>query len=269
MLIRQLSWCGLELEADDGTLAVIDVLEDAGPLEPFLGPPAERLLPGTRPGEAAVAVVTHLHRDHADAAAIVRALRPGARLLRPPAMEGEMLETIGTAAAERELAEHGVPTQIVSDGERVIEGPLTLTALPAVDGSGDPQHSWLVEADGARVVHGGDTMWHGWWWRRAMRIGPVDVAFLPVNGAVVDFPHRQPSSGLPAAMTPVQAVAAAAAMQASLLVPIHYGLFDRPPAYVAVGDAEQQVLAEGERRGVAIRVLRPGEELALSKGEAA
>ncbi|HEV2999406.1 MAG TPA: MBL fold metallo-hydrolase [Solirubrobacteraceae bacterium] len=269
MKIRRLSWAGFEIEAADGTLAVIDLLEDSTPLEEHLGPPAEPLMPCTRPGEAAIAILTHLHRDHADAAAIARALRPGARLVRPPAMTGPRLATIGTTAAEHELGQHDLPTEVVETGGQTTEGPFTLTALQAVDGSGDTQHSWLIEADGQRVVHAGDTMWHGWWWSRAMTYGPVDAALLPANGPLLDFPHRQPPSGIPGVMPPEHAVAAAAAMQARVLVPMHYGLFDLPPAYRPVPDPEAKLTAEAERRGVPLRIMRPGDELDLATVEQA
>ena len=72
--------------------------------------------------------------------------------------------------------------------QTVTVGPFTVTALPAADGTGDPQVSWAVEAGGRRIVHGGDTMFHGWWWRAAQAAGPFDAAFLPINGAVLTSP---------------------------------------------------------------------------------
>src|SRR5256885_673325 len=81
-------------------------------------------------------------------------------------------------------------------------GPFTVTAVPAVDGSGDPQVSWLIEVDGKRVLHLGDTMWHGWWWRISERYGPPDILLAPINGARLNLPHRQPASPLGAALDP-------------------------------------------------------------------
>ena len=78
----------------------------------------------------------------------------------------------------------------------------------------------LVEADGKKVLHLGDTMWHGWWWRIRERYGAPDVA-ARINGARLSFPHRQPSSPLPGAMEPEQAALAAEMLQADRLVPIH------------------------------------------------
>ncbi|WCB96323.1 hypothetical protein DSM104299_05080 [Baekduia alba] len=263
MLIRRLTWCGIEIEAADGSTAVIDLLEDVTPLAPFLGAPQGSLADLPYAGRARVAAVTHLHRDHADAAAIARALRPDGVLLRPPAMTGELLEVAGTRAAEQELAAHELPTLVLDEGEAARQGPFLLTALRAVDGSGDTQVTWLIEVDGYKVVHAGDTMWHGEWWRRAMAHGPIDVAFLPINGAVGDFPHRQPASGLSGAMTPEQAVAAAAAMGARRIVPIHYGLFDHPPRYRAIAGAEERLLDAARERDVVVALPALGEQLAI------
>jgi len=268
MLIRRLTWCGVEIEAADGSTAVVDLLEDVSPLEPFLGAAQGSLANLPYGGRASVAAVTHLHRDHADAAAIARALRPDGVLLRPPAMTGEMLEIVGTQAAEQELAARGLETLTLEIGQEAQQGPFRFTALSASDGSGDRQHSWLIEVDDRKLIHAGDTMWHGEWWRRAMAHGPIDVAFLPINGAVVDFPHRQPASGLAAAMTPEQAVAAAAAMGARQIVPIHYALFDNPPRYTAIADAEERLLNAAQRRDLPVALSPLGEQFLVPSSSA-
>ena len=86
--------------------------------------------------------------------------------------------------------------------------------MPAVDGSGDPQVSWLIEADGKRALHLGDTIWHGWWWRIRERYGPPDVLLAPLNGPQLNVPHRQRASVLAAATDPEQAALAAQLLQA-------------------------------------------------------
>ena len=48
-------------------------------------------------------------------------------------------------------------------------GPFTITAVPAVDGFGDPQVSWVIAAAGRRILHAGDTLFHGSWWLIAGR----------------------------------------------------------------------------------------------------
>ena len=85
---------------------------------------------------------------------------------------------------------------------------LEFTAVPAVDGFGSPQVSWVVSDGETRLIHCGDTLWHGYWWQIAERFGPFDLAFLPINAAVAEFEYLQPPSELPAVLTPEQAAGA-------------------------------------------------------------
>ena len=98
-------------------------------------------------------------------------------------------------------------------------GPFTATALFASDGLGSPQVSWLLEADGRKVLHGGDTAWHGAWWNFVAAHGNVDVACLPGNGARVTYPGWEPAVEESAVMTPEQSVDAAHVLGAGTLVP--------------------------------------------------
>src|SRR4051794_3865614 len=145
MRLRWLGWAGVELESEGATV-VIDPLADAAavfaPLgERSAGTPAPEVV-AARPGAAVVGLVTHLHRDHADAAALAGALAPGAFVLEPPAGAGEDLENLALAQAEHELAAAGLARRRVEPWETIGAGPFTLTALPAVDGVGDPQVAW-------------------------------------------------------------------------------------------------------------------------------
>jgi len=136
----------------------------------------------------------------------------------------------------------------------------TITALPAADGTGDPQLSWLVERGDAAVVHAGDTLNHGWWWRVAERAQrPIEMAFLPVNEARVRFPHRRPASPLPAVMGAREAVIATRLLRARRLVPIHYGAFDLAPFYVSDADALDHVRAAAAEHHVAVQTPALGQ----------
>jgi L-ascorbate metabolism protein UlaG (beta-lactamase superfamily) len=122
--------------------------------------------------------------------------------------------------------------------------------------------SWLVEADGRRVVHLGDTVFHGYWWRMARRHGPFDVVFAPINGAVVDFPHLQPPSRLAATMEPEQAALAGELLGARTVVPMHYDGFAIYPWYRPITDAAERFEAATAGRPYEARVLEPGESFA-------
>jgi L-ascorbate metabolism protein UlaG (beta-lactamase superfamily) len=245
MRIRWLGWAGLEIEAH-GERVVIDPLDDAGAVFSWLGDRAHGIaLPDVVPAQPGViaGLLTHLHRDHADAAALGCALNAAATVYEPVDHGGDARQRAAVAQADQELNGAGIARQQVEPWTSVSAGPFTLTALPAVDGTGDPQVSWLVEADGTRVLHLGDTMWHGWWWRISDRYGPPDVVLAPINGARLTFPHRRPASPLPGAMDPEQAALAAQLLQAPRLVPIHYGGYDLPGVYEPVTEPLAQLIA--------------------------
>ena len=260
MEVRWLGWAGAEIE-HDGESVVIDPLDDPAATFAGFGAAAEDIeMPDVLPaGDGALAgLVTHLHRDHADAAALAAALAPGAAVLHPPAA-GE--QTLATAQADHELGAAGLPRREVAVWEPIEAGPFTFTALPAVDGLGDPQVSWVVAAGGRRVLHLGDTVFHGAWWQMARRAGPFDVVLAPVNGAVVDFPHQQPPSPVPAAMEPEQAALAGELLGARTVVPIHYGGFAFDPHYVPIADARERFEDAARRRSFRAAPLAPGESL--------
>ena len=266
--MRWLGWAGVEIEAE-GVAVVIDPLADPGATFAPLGDEARRAkLPSVvepRTRDAAVAgLVSHLHRDHADAAALAEALAADASVHEPVWPGGTDLENLALAQANADLARANLSRRAVEVWERVEVGPFALTALPAVDGLGDPQVSWLIEADGQRALHLGDTVFHGYWWRMARRHGPFDVVFAPINGAVVDFPHLRPPSPLAAAMEPEQAALAGELLGAATVVPMHYDGFEIDPWYHPVSDAAVRFAAAATGRPYETRVLELGESFEVA-----
>lgn len=85
MEVRRLAWAGLEISAG-GQRVVIDLVEDFSRLHGSV-PPDGQVPPPPEPDSIHLALLTHLHRDHADPSAIARApsvQRAGTRLrLRP------------------------------------------------------------------------------------------------------------------------------------------------------------------------------------------
>lgn len=236
MRVRRLGWAGVEIEAG-GKRLVIDHVRDISPLFTGWKPGIGLVAPS---GKATAALVTHLHRDHTDASALADTLTPGAPVLRPAPGHGDDVDNVTTLLAERELAHNRLAAEIVDTWSTREIGPFRVTAVPSIDGLGDPQLNWVVEAEGQRVFHGGDTMFHGFWWLIARRFRPFDAAFLPANGAVVDAPHLRPPSPLPAAMDPREAAVASEILDARYAVPIHYETEqpDKVPGYVEVADPE-------------------------------
>jgi L-ascorbate metabolism protein UlaG (beta-lactamase superfamily) len=263
MRVTWLGWAGAELDAGGATV-VVDPLEDVRAVFAPLGEKGAAHLPHVVPpsaGQAAAGLVTHLHRDHADAHALATALAPGAPVLEPLAGGGDALEELALAQAEHELAAVGLQRRRVAPWESAHVGPFTVTALPAADGVGDPQVAWLVEADGVRVLHLGDTIFHGYWWRMARRHGPFDLVLVPVNGAVVSFPHRRPSSPLPAVLDPTRAAIAAEILGARQAIPIHAEGYEIDGVYHPVPDAAEQFAAAAAERGVPVTILDAGEAI--------
>jgi L-ascorbate metabolism protein UlaG (beta-lactamase superfamily) len=263
MKVRWLGWAGVEIEAE-GAAVVIDPLADPAATFAALGEETLRRvkLPAVVPPDAQNAVaglVTHLHRDHTDARALGQALTPHAAVHEPAWPGGEDAENAALAQANAELGRAGLERRPVEIWERAEAGPFTITALPAVDGLGDPQVSWLVEADGQRVLHLGDTIFHGYWWRMVRRHGPFDVVLAPINGASVNFPHLQPPSPLAATLEPEQAALTGELLAARTLIPIHYDGYAIDPWYRPVDDARRRFEAATAERSYEARVLEPGE----------
>jgi L-ascorbate metabolism protein UlaG (beta-lactamase superfamily) len=266
MKVRFLGWAGAEIEAD-GEAVVIDPLADPGATFAALGEDVPRRvqLPGVVApkvhGTAIAGLVSHLHRDHTDAGALAAALAADAPVYEPLWPGGGDVENLALAQANAELERAGLARRAVEVWDRAEVGPFTITALPAVDGLGDPQVSWLLEAEGQRVLHLGDTIFHGFWWRMARRHGPFDVILAPINGPAVDFPHLQPPSPLAAALEPEQAALAGELLGARTVIPIHYDGFAIDPWYRPVDDARVRFEDAAAGRSYATRILDPGESI--------
>jgi L-ascorbate metabolism protein UlaG (beta-lactamase superfamily) len=260
--VRRLGNAGVEISLGQDSI-LIDLFRDNSPLEPFVGP-VHTELPGPSAGPALAALVTHLHSDHADPGSIADGLVEDGAVLRPRRSGGEGLEVAGLAVAEAGFAELGLEQHELDPWDQEQVGPFSITAVPAVDGFGDPQVSWVVEAGGTRIFHGGDTIFHGWWWPIRDRCGAIDLALLPINGPTVSLPHRQPPYPFPAALDPQQAASAAQILGAKLAVGIHYDTFQHDPTYVQVKNPTQCFAEEAGALGVGSATVDPGALVDLS-----
>jgi len=259
MRLRRLGWAGIEIEAE-GERLVVDHILDPGLFRQFMTDDADDLVE-TEAGSAGAALLTHLHRDHADVAAVERAVDPEGIVLRPhPAPTVTRLDELSCGESEEGLKATSLDVRACAAGDSVEIGPFTATALFASDGLGSPQVSWLVEAAGAKVLHGGDTTWHGAWWNIAAAHGTPDLACLPANGVNISYPGWEPAVEEPAVMTPEQSVDAAHVLGAGALLPIHFNrTFESPDYYRPVTDAAERIATRAEERGQAVRFAEPGE----------
>lgn len=236
--IQRLAWAGIRLQLPQATLFI----------DPLVNPDAwgaalkDPMIPVNDAVGDTYVLITHAHPDHFDAMAVGDALARGGALVHPT---GTNPLPIPTGARAR-------PSPL---WEPQLLGDFTATPVPASDGYGDTQVSWVVSAAGRRIFHGGDTLWHGHWWRIGRQFGPFDAAFLPVNGA--RFGWRKPISGQPGVLTPEQAVAAAAILGARTLVPIHYGITGMEE-YVEVEEPITRLRMIARERSIKLQPIRPG-----------
>ena len=236
---ERLSWAGVRLRAATSEV-YIDPLLDAGVWGAALRP-APSAGAGAR---TRFVLVTHLHPDHFDPSAARRVL-------------GEDGTLVCDATVAADAAARGFRVRSVRCFEPVfLSSDFTVTAVPAVDGYGAPQVSWVIAGPDRRVIHCGDTLWHGLWWQLGRMLGPFDAAFLPINGA--RFRWRTPYAEVPSVMTATQAVAAAVVLGARRLVPIHYGVRGAD-GYEEDPDALATVEHLGRERGLEVQPLTPGE----------
>ncbi|WP_284322842.1 MBL fold metallo-hydrolase [Dyella acidisoli] len=238
---QKLAWAGVRLQLPSGSLFLDplvskDVWGDAlkDPMIPVGGASGDRFV-----------LVTHRHPDHCDPEAIRQALGDSGTLV------------YASQTGIPNVA--GVKMRAAAMYEPMLLGDFTATAVPAVDGYGDPQVSWIVTAGGRRIIHCGDTLWHGAWWHIGRQYGPFDAAFLPINGA--KFSWRKPVTDVPAVMTAEQAIAASVVVGARLVVPIHYGVVGAE-GYAEDIHAVDELRSFARQRHVDIEILKPGDWIA-------
>src|SRR6185369_1388259 len=112
---------------------------------------------------------THLHPDHFDPVALRQALSD----------DGTVFAEASMAAS---VAAKGLPVASLAMWEPFSAGgfdghDFLVVPVPAADGFGDAQVSWVVRAAGRRFIHCGDTIRHGHRRRIGRAYGPFDVAF--------------------------------------------------------------------------------------------
>jgi len=247
--ITYLGWAGVKLEHGENALFI-------DPQLVFLDRPARKV--ATAPIESKAtsryALLTHLHPDHFDPVALRKALSD----------DGNVFAVASMAPG---VAAKGLPVTSLALWEPFSAGgfdghDFLVVPVPAADGFGDPQVSWVVRAAGRRLIHCGDTIWHGHWRQIGRAYGPFDVAFLPINGfAQTDL---VPSTSEPYSMTPESAVQAARLLGADTVVPIHFGRAPSP-TYLETDAPERRFVEAAKSAGQAVRVMRAGEELRLAR----
>jgi L-ascorbate metabolism protein UlaG (beta-lactamase superfamily) len=192
-------------------------------------------------------LASHHHTDHLDGETLreVFAANPTAVLVVPAPHQEPAMERSGLAA-DRIVG--------LDDGTVVDLGAFRVEGVPAAherierDADGRMVYlGYVVEVGGLRLYHAGDTVpYEG----MAARIGPVDLALLPING-------RDARRRVAGNMDGPEAAALAAALPARLAVPCHFEMFEFNTA------DPRGFLAACQDLGVGAVRLRAGEGLTL------
>jgi N-acyl-phosphatidylethanolamine-hydrolysing phospholipase D len=201
----------------------------------------------------------------------------GPRRLVPPGVRFEDLPPIHAVIISHDHYDHLVPlgigTWLREEGvQNVVEldwwdaqiyRGVTFIATPAQHGSGrtlaDQNErlwaSWAVLGARARFFFGGDTGYTPGMAEIGRRLGPFDVAVLPIGGYSA-FTARHPNH-----LSPEESVQLFEDLRAKLLVPMHWGTFalNREP----YREPPDRLLAEALRRGLEehVAILSPGQSI--------
>lgn len=222
----------------------------------FLGP--RRLLPpGVRfadlPPIHAV-VISHDHYDHLDLKTVTRL----AREHRPAFFVPLGLKTWFTDA--------GIDNVVELDWWQAARvGDVTITCTPAQHSSGrsitltDQNRrlwsSWAIVSPTRRFYFAGDTGYFAGFAEIGRRLGPFDVAALPIGG-YSDYRDHHPNH-----VSPEESVRAFEDLGAHLLVPMHWGTFELNRE--AYREPPERLLREAQREGLdeSVAVLSPGQTI--------
>ena len=183
--LQRLTWAGVKIVSGDTT-----VLVDAVGTDLWGGSAPGGLIPVEADTRRVYALVTHAHNDHFDVATLKSVL-------------GEKGYVVAHESEATYMASRGLRVIPARNWEPVARGGFIFTAVPASDGFGAKQVSWLITKGDRRIFHGGDSLWHGMWQMVGDQFGDIDVAFMPINGAVVGSDMGIATA---AVMTPSQAL---------------------------------------------------------------
>ena len=246
--IQRLPWAGVFFETNNFTLAIDPLAND--PAAP--GTTLEIKNWGACEKISADAIlITHTRPDHYDVEVLRKILKPNGVI-------------VCAKHAEAKIRGDGFQTRGLDTYEAAVVGPFAVSALPAVDGLGAPRTSFFIELDEIRMIHCGDTLWHGYWYKWATDYGPLTLTFVPISGALVTVPGVS-ATNVPVVMTPSQAAAAADVLCAQLVIPTHYGWSAHSKGFEEQPNALEEFEREARRRSLNYRVLEPGEEIELDR----
>ena len=222
----------------------------AGPL-PFVGP--VRLVPPGVPLTALPPIhfvlLSHDHYDHADLPSVKQLAQRGVRFVVPLRM-GAWVERAGGQAIE------------LNWWQSVELGGVRIHCVPAQHFSGRSLRDrnsrlwagWVVAGSTRRFYHAGDTGYSPEFAAVGERLGPIDLAVVPIGA------YRPAAMMRLAHTTPEEALRVGLDVRARRIAAMHFGTFDL--ADEPLDEPPRRFLAEAERLGLGpdrAWVLRIGE----------
>lgn len=188
----------------------------ASPLS-FAGP--ERLVPPGVPLEELppidFALLSHDHYDHTDLPSVEALAKRGTRFVVPVGL-GELVRSVGGEAQELDWWEtaqvgkvrvHCVPAQHFA-GRSLTDGNTRLWV------------GWVVEGKDRRFYHAGDTGYFPGFKEIGERLGPIDLAAIPIGAyspaSIMRFVHLDPKEAIQAGLD----------VRAKRILGMHFGTFD-------------------------------------------
>jgi len=215
-----ITWIGhstMLVRMDGATFLTDPVFSERASPVSFAGP--KRLVPPGVPLDALppidFALLSHDHYDHTDIPTIEALAKRGTRFIVPLKL-GDLVRDAGGDAVELDWWQH------------VNIGRVRVSCVPAQHFSGRSPggHNqrlwagWVVAGPTRRFYHAGDTGYFKGFTEIGKRLGPIDLAALPIGAydppSIMRFIH----------LNPEQAVQAATDLGARHVIGMHFGTFD-------------------------------------------
>ncbi len=242
---------GFILEYKDTRIYIDPYLSDS--VEKIEGTHLKRMVPvPVQPDtihDADWVLITHIHLDHCDLETLI-----------PLAASSPECRFIGPNEVCHYLIENGFPNERVimaPDNWLSLESGLRIHATPAahptieIDQEGFSKYlGYIIELDGKRIYHSGDTFLKKEIITFVQRHTPIDTAFLPVN----EHNYARETMGILGNMGIRDAFEFASILQVKKLVPVHWDMFQPN----AVFKEEIELLFE---------LLKPPFEMVLNPSE--
>ncbi|WP_188668737.1 MBL fold metallo-hydrolase [Tersicoccus solisilvae] len=192
-------------------------------------------------------VITHTHYDHCDFDAFQTYRDHAVPVVGPP--------SVGAVARD-----HGfTDVRELQPWQSTAVGDVTITAVPAAHGV--EEITYVIGSPDIRLYFGGDTLLIPAITDLTEKVGPVEVALLPINGLKI-----RPMHELQVVMDAEDAARLAAILAPKLAIPHHYRFTsgEEGDRTITKSDRDPQLFVDAARRlapDVEVRVTVPGERV--------